>query len=228
MERPHAVWLYGSAARGDRDALSDLDVLLISNDSNDDQLVELPPESVLSRYNWNEFEVLAESGSLFLHHLRLEGRLIGGDPEGRMRSVKLVRHVGPYRLYRRDIAGFFQVLSDVVSAEQYGSTPEYELGVLATLTRHSAILASYLNGQPCFSRQTVFEVACGGLGLVPSDADRLRDLYAYRMVLEGRSTKTLPAEWADVREAATLVSDFLNRLEDAADAYELSNSEADS
>jgi hypothetical protein len=216
---PYAVWLYGSNARGDCDALSDLDVLMIS-DGDVTETVDLPGRASVSRYTWSEFAVLAASGSLFLHHLRLEGRVLQANASGRIRSVGMVSNVGPYRHVRRDLAGFRHVLSDVVAARGSGSTPEYELGVLGTLSRHSAILASYLVGEPCFSRHRVFAVACHGLGLLPSTGERLRELYAYRMVLEGRSSIAMPAEWRDVDEAGALISHFLSRLEDTADAYQ--------
>ena len=216
-----AVWVYGSVARGDADELSDTDVLLIS-DASDHPVpaVQAVPEASVSHYTWGQITSLAEVGSLFLHHLRLEGRVVGGTAAGRVRSVELVSSIGPYRLYRRDIAGFRQVLHDIACAQTSGSTPEYELAVLGTLARHSSIVAAYLLGEPCFSRYGAFDVVCERFGFPPSAPARLRRLYQFRMALEARSDAVPTAGWSDVSRAYELVASLIDNLEECAHAYE--------
>src|SRR5262245_46459624 len=86
-EADFAVWLYGSVARGDADELSDTDVLLIS-DASDHPIpaVQAVAEASVSHYTWGQITSLAEVGSLFLHHLRLEGRVVAGTPAGVIKS----------------------------------------------------------------------------------------------------------------------------------------------
>src|SRR5438552_4163356 len=96
MNELNTLWLYGSYARRDSDSWSDVDLLLVSNselveeglgveetlrraDLNLAEIPELntwvtePSKLSISRYTWNEIEEMASYGSLFLHHLRLEG-----------------------------------------------------------------------------------------------------------------------------------------------------------
>lgn len=79
----HALMLYGSVARGDQDADSDIDVL---------QLVDyLPGHSRIegidvSRYTVNQLLEMARRGSLFVLHLREEGRIIE-DRSGVLRGI---------------------------------------------------------------------------------------------------------------------------------------------
>src|SRR5438105_2486972 len=109
-----ALWLYGSYARGDADTSSDLDLLIVSDEPNavdaeSDQLARIlkagkialsEEDGVLalseviakhstSFYEWHEIEEMSTYGSLFLQHLRLEGRSLweGRYVEGKLQQI---------------------------------------------------------------------------------------------------------------------------------------------
>ncbi len=104
-EAMYAVWLYGSYARGDCDALSDLDVFVAGSAPPEtfDALVPTAPTPSVSQYSWEEVEAMAGYGSLFLHHLDEEqaeallGRM--GRAAKRMALVNdLVRNAAGFAL----------------------------------------------------------------------------------------------------------------------------------
>src|SRR5215510_14420602 len=93
-----AIWLYGSHARGDVDANSDRDVLVVGSASRDEvlELGDLNPNPSVSQYEWSEIEGMAEYGSLFLHHLRLEGRRVFEGPFSSGKLAHLLDNLRPY------------------------------------------------------------------------------------------------------------------------------------
>jgi predicted nucleotidyltransferase len=83
------IWLYGSQARGDTDTLSDVDVL-VAGEVDAEALGQLPysqPQLSVVRYDWDELELMASYGSLFLHHVRLEGRPQYADKNSRLATL---------------------------------------------------------------------------------------------------------------------------------------------
>lgn len=132
--------LYGSVARGDADHLSDRDILAVGDGADAD-------------YTWREVGVMHAYGSLFLHHLRLEGKIIHAEPEDSSRWTTLMSTLPPYRRTAQDLSAFSQVICDVISAiRRRDSSAVYEAGVVARLVRHLSILACYTAGSPNFSR----------------------------------------------------------------------------
>lgn len=191
------IWLYGSAARGDTDESSDIDLLVAGKGDVDLTSLDLPSESRLSvsRYSWPEIEHMAGYGSLFLHHLRLEGRPLHEDADARLR--RLLDSLGEYSRSAVELACFARVIDDVERALNHDHSAQYELSVLGTAARHAAILGCYLLETPDFGRVSAFETLLPRLGY---DADFIREtigLYAFRQAEnEGRE---ITASSDDVR-----------------------------
>src|SRR6476619_6606291 len=97
---PFVEVLYGSAARGDNDIFSDIDLVII-----DDYAEKQPSLSsaTVVRYTWSEFTEMASYGSLFLRHLRMEGRILSADDNGR----------GVYRAIVDDLPRYHRVHFDL-------------------------------------------------------------------------------------------------------------------
>ena len=185
------IWLYGSHARGDFDGRSDVDLLYVSDrvDLAATAAVGVRPkeDSVVSLYSWHEIEAMAEYGSLFLHHLRIDGQPVYESPQCTGRLEKRLSRLGQYQLASRDLLGFRRVVDDVLMSLSDGQASlRYELSVLGTVVRHAAILGCALNGSYCFSRIEPVEKMIS-LGALPKHwAEEFAGLYDYRLLVDGR------------------------------------------
>ncbi len=181
-----ALWLYGSRARGDADLYSDFDVLAISDTSVDeDEVAHLFGSNVssiaISRYNWMELEGMAKYGSLFLHHIRLEGKRVFEAPHVSEKLGKILATLGPYKRVWQDLSAFRAGLCDVRQSLGEGGSVVFELSVLATIMRHAAILGCYIAGYPAFGRLSPVERLADLQLLEKSVACRFNELYACRL-----------------------------------------------
>jgi predicted nucleotidyltransferase len=175
------VWLYGSAARGDADNASDVDLLVVADP---DETPALPPIDIdgslsVSRYDWNEIDAMVAYGSLFLHHIKQEGRALVEDDPPRLR--RLLERLPPYSRAAQELASFLQVVADVREAIEADHSPQFELAVLGTAARHATILGCYLIGTPRFGRREPFLVLLPRLGYDRTEVADFERLYAYRL-----------------------------------------------
>jgi hypothetical protein len=206
------IWLYGSAARGDSDDLSDVDLLLIDDDDDEGAPlnVELSPRASITRYSWAEVEHMVSYGSLFLHHVKLEGKPVQEGSDKRFRS--LLSALPAYRRAEQEMASFESVVDDVERSLNTDHSPQFELAVLATAARHAAILAAYLIGQPEFSRKRVFRHALPALRYGVDEVASFEVLYDYRVFENHQLEVTPPPSSEDVRVAVERVRELIRRV----------------
>ena len=203
----YVIWLYGSHARGLTDRFSDLDVLVVSEFQVDiDELrnkVQFSLDDVaVSHYQWKEIKRMAQYGSLFLHHIKLEGVPLFESPryKGKLRHV--LDGLGNYTFANRDVRGFQRVLEDVSESLNAGKWEIYEMAVLGTLIRHSSILGCWLLGQPQFGRHGAVNKFVWLREIEQSTADEFPDLYQYRLYIERglekpRRCTICPDQWLE-------------------------------
>lgn len=216
----HAIWLYGSHARGDADPLSDVDLLVVSESSDDVvsvDCIDLPGRQLsMTRYTWTEIDGMVETGSLFLRHLQMEGRRVSETRLAKGRLDAALSRLGSYRLARRDVRGFEEVLSDVRRSLDSGGPLVFELAILGTVIRHACILGCALAGQPCFSRMEPVRRICENWSHASGWAGDFESLYCYRMYADGRLTEppqptgTLATMWCG--RAEELVGELRRRV----------------
>lgn len=225
----YSVWLYGSHARGDSDRFSDIDIFVAGALPDGNVIKSLAfdgqPLSV-SQYSWEEVGAMADYGSLFLHHLRLEGKPLL-ESAGTCRLVRLLEHLVSYKLFRRDLGAFRLTIADIREGFRAGSTPEFEMAVLGTVLRHSSVLGCYLLGRPCFGRTEAIERVGEAVGLTPETVRAFTILYLFRLREDGRCEAPFEPSWDDVRESCYQTEIFLCRLNEVADAFERRLPEAD-
>jgi predicted nucleotidyltransferase len=218
----YSVWLYGSHARGDTDLLSDVDVFVAGAPRGGviDSLAFNGQTPSVSQYAWEEVEAMAAYGSLFFHHLRLEGKPLLEHAGGTFRLAHLLEYLPTYQLFRRDLRAFHLTVADVREAFRMGSTPEFEMAVLGTVLRHSSILGCYLLKNPCFGRTAAIEKACRAVGFTAESLTAFNTLYLFRLHEDGRCEVPFKPSWDHVMEFCRQTEIFLCRLDEVANAFE--------
>ena len=205
MKSPrHAVWLYGSHARGVVDSCSDLDILIATDAvTSVEEIKRNVPlklnDASLTIYSWKEIELMAEYGSLFLQHLKIEAVPLYESPSHRGFLRGLLEKMPDYKRAERDIRGFRVVLEDVAEALGAGGQKEYELSVLATIIRHSSILGCWLLNQPSFGRLEPVSNFISLRSIESVVGSEFPSLYDYRLYADGRVERECLQEISAIR-----------------------------
>jgi predicted nucleotidyltransferase len=220
----YSIWMYGSRARGDWDSKSDFD-LFIAIDSLErvkdvcfrNGIAE--NRCSISAYSWDEIEKMSSYGSLFLHHLKLEGKRIVDSPAGRLRLEALLSNLCPYQNAARDVVGFKTAIADVRQSINTGWLLNYELSVVATILRHASILGCYIAGQPQFGRLSPVHWLAKEWNLNDGVLNKFSELYMFRLAADGREQCPPVASQEYLEKWCRFLERFLNKLEIKVDAY---------
>jgi predicted nucleotidyltransferase len=228
MKRTSSVWVYGSVARGDSDRRSDVD-LLVATDTDDWQAAlaadpRIAPfvngDSQLSpmRFSWHELDSMAAYGSLFLHHLRLEGRSLTQRPDDPL--VLLLERLPPYQRAAQEMQAFRTVLQDVRRSILGAHSPAFELAVIATALRHAFILGCYVTGQADFGRTSPFERLCPSLRQPRGLASDLATLYQFRLHQHDRGPTPFDASTDDVVAWLRIAERLFATIQERVDVFD--------
>ncbi len=156
-----AVVLFGSKSRGDADKGSDTDLAIFAKADSPTSLIaikqaiskEVRDESAnLSVYSLATAELMAADGSLFLWHLKLEGKVLFKRSEW---TDRLFRRLAPYSRTKaiRDMNTFEHVLHDIAdSLKATQTTTLFEAATLFSILRSLGMIVTTLVGSPCFGR----------------------------------------------------------------------------
>ena len=157
---PHVLdfWICGSVARGDMDSMSDIDLTVVISDEVDPADLQGSPITAIdnevhcdsSVYTLSGFRGLVDPPSLFAWHLALEGRRVR-ESDGP--AAALLRDLGPFEDHAGDLHVLCQLAREAADALEEGqSTMAFELGVLGTAVRNTALVVTHFDGKPDFSR----------------------------------------------------------------------------
>jgi hypothetical protein len=163
-----AMLLFGSRSRGDADKGSDTDLAVFAEAESVDSLVGVKrslcddPGQITTNYSVYSLataELMAAEGSLFLWHLKLEGKILFQ----RSNWVNgLLARLAPYCYAKaaRDIKTFEYVLGDIgESLRMTESTILFETATLFAVLRSLGMIVTGLSGRPCFGRlEPIFRV----------------------------------------------------------------------
>jgi len=163
LDHPSVVTtaLFGSHARGDADALSDTDFAVFVDAYSAEELRKIRAElekegpgsqTMISVYSTSTTEFMAQQGSLFLWHLKLEGRILT-DKEDWL--ANLLNDLQPYDGVKavRDLETFADVLQDCYKAvATRPDTLDFEMATVFSVLRNVGIIYCFRTGTPCFGR----------------------------------------------------------------------------
>jgi len=194
LESPEilAAILFGSTAREDADAGSDKDIFVMCRNMSLSDLLKikqdlvgpaLGQEASICAYRYKDVVTMADKGSLFLWHLKLEGKVIfseGEIIEGIFERLK------EYNSYQDDLNCYRDLLSDIEQfLTEWGELSEFDLSLLFTISRNICMLLCYRDGQPKFGRFDVYYTARDIFGETFPMPERLyRELCCWKMWYE--------------------------------------------
>jgi hypothetical protein len=125
--------------------------------------------------------------------------------------------LGQYKNARKDISAFHIVIKDVEESIKNYSSFEYELSILATMLRHSAILGCYLIGQPQFNRKAPIKTLVNLWDLDPTIYEAFDELYSFKLMPQCENKK-VSLEY--VLQWCQRVKSFLGKIEQQVFIYE--------
>lgn len=179
-----SIIIFGSTARGESDIYSDIDVCVIVDcDLDQDELEKVKRDTSL-KYGVEQEEVVVYSSiqidnmvnyrSLFLWHLRLEGKILFDNGYFKNISNKLLK----YDKHLIELNYHAELLGDIISSlNKFNIVSELDLSQLFTICRNSCMILAHYNNEFAFGRNSAFEVA----SRIYIDLPISKELYQYLM-----------------------------------------------
>lgn len=197
-----SIALFGSRARGDSDAFSDSDLLVISDHFIDrEQNLFAQRGFSVSSFTWKQFEAMAADGSLFVQHVKQES-IILSDADGRLQSV-----LGGFspecdqRSRLSDNCAFFEV---TCGTPDHIRTIGWAFDVLAVAVRNHAVLLAAQEESYIFSFASLIDWLARKYGLSSNELALLGALrplkHEYRTTSQVRS-----ADWQQLLATQTVI-----------------------
>lgn len=161
-----SIILFGSHVRGDADLDSDRDVCIFTEAIRYTHLQDIR-QHIASRFDVSAAEVTAyptpivesmcQVGSLFLWHLRFEGKILL-DRDGF--AACIFARLAPFEAHLRELSLLDAVQRDVQKAFQtHGCLTEFDLHLLHNIVRSISILLTHFGGRTTFGRNSSTDVA---------------------------------------------------------------------
>ena len=148
----NAFALFGSAARGDNDIFSDLDLLIISDNETILRQMKAKYSSAgwsCTAYSWSRLQHAADQGSLFVQHLKQEAKILS-DPSDRL--AHLLAKYSTRSDYKRESDSAASLLGNLIQhLPQCDVGPMWTLDVLSVGFRSLAVANLANHGIYAFS-----------------------------------------------------------------------------
>lgn len=160
----HSVVIFGSCARGDTTDNSDLDVAVFSQDD-----VEVSKSELVGRfpalddgrlslacYGESSLDKMLRNGSLFLWHIKNEGKIIYGED---YLVTKLIL-LEPFERHDAEISNYLEMLADLFIVNETSCEPnEFDLALLFTIVRNTCMILTHKAGSPDYGRTSCYYTA---------------------------------------------------------------------
>lgn len=193
-----SIILYGSKARKDNDTSSDLDLCLLTKNRDKNDMRQIEVSELLTDLNQEKLsptfypESVVNSmlahGSLFLWHLKLEGKVLYGKEYFSKKLAKL-KH---FKSHKDEIIYHSLLFSDLLRSWNTLPIPnEFDLSILFTISRNTCMVLSHKVGKPSFGRVGSFITAKKMFPDLPMTLEQYIYLSNWKIVYERDAINTL-------------------------------------
>ena len=203
--------LFGSVARGDHDAFSDRDLLIVSDD---DHILATLKSNYNTQgwsctgYTWSRLQHAADHGSLFVQHLKQESKIIR-DPQDRL--AHLLANYTTNASYQCETEGAESLLGELTQTlPQCEAGPMWTLDVLSVGFRSLAVAKLADEGIYAFANSDILNGLIRLGSLHQTDASRLWALRKYKSLYRRGNTDNRVG-WIDTYDLIRLI-DHVFRL----------------
>jgi predicted nucleotidyltransferase len=180
------VMVFGSVARNDDDINSDIDIFALV----EDQLTESAKEDVIkeitsfisgedvnvSIYTKEIFDRMSKDGSLFLWHLKKEGKYLFNK-----NNKDIFVDLADFNMYEKNLKMYKDIFSTVRISLSTNGVNSYDLSMLFFLCRNISILTCFKIGKPDFGRYSAYETLIEHLKHVPLSMEEFLYLSKWRI-----------------------------------------------
>lgn len=197
--------LFGSAGRGDSDALSDRDILIIDRDIEVLNRRRLILESIgysVATYTWKKIQRLSDQGALFIQHLKLESVVL--RDEGRC-FKNLMTEFSPRQSYREDILNNFNMASVVATYPATKKGALWTADVLYVCLRNFGVLKLAERKKFVFSYNAILECLVNDSVLNAASVKSL----AYLRVLKNSYRSGVDVDYNHIHETLSAALEFI-------------------
>ncbi len=186
-----SIILYGSHARKDNDISSDFDLCVLTKKRESHELKQEEIKEAIGSLETSNLtpvsypdavvDSMLEYGSLFLWHLKLEGKVLYGEDY----FTNKIKKLKPFKTHYDEIMYHSEMLQDVQSSWDFLSIPnEFDLSILFTLSRNTCMVLSHKAGKLSFGRLSSFSTAKELFPDLPMSIDEYIYLSSWKIIYE--------------------------------------------
>jgi hypothetical protein len=180
-----SVAIFGSVARGDNDAFSDRDILVISEKPTTQRNIKAIHENGFSPsiYTWNELESLSRHNALFLLHLKLESKIIKDDQNRLSGFLTKIEPSNNYSLALKQSVALAGLTSGVPATRALSL---WAADVLAVALRNYLVAFAAEKRKYIFAHHSLIDFADSLFQLTPEARETLLDLRRWKSIYRGK------------------------------------------
>lgn len=156
--------LFGSAARGDADEHSDVDICaFVHADSHHDLVVlkmavadnQNVSEESVTIFTVTSLQIMVEKGALFLWHIRLEGKILQDENDVLKNALSSLEQ---FEGYAEELAIYSELMRDIDDGRtEHEGLSHIDLHILFLVIRNVSVLLCFKSGTPNFGRTSAYD-----------------------------------------------------------------------
>lgn len=209
------IYLFGSYARNENDKYSDIDIFVLCKEKSESLKKYLSeklniPIKWLSLYDIETISKMFEEGSLFLWHIKNEGKLLYANNEWFENQLTFLKK---YKKVKKDLLEYKKIITDINNsiARNYG-LEYYEISLIGILLRNIAIIHCHINGYYLFGRLSAFKKSQSLRKKNRIDLSLYNSIYEYRIHLNRKSIKKYNLKKCNLIKLLSVLEDYIEEV----------------